>query len=170
MNNKMIKNVKIYIRYDENDLSWFDYFSYKIFGEEITISQPKNIRIIFENDQEKIYDFDEITNIYNTNSNLFNYSINKNINYANIGMILKQPYCDYSQSVKKLNFSKLFSKTSFKFASLYNCIYTNILHQEIFGVIKINSSNINPIYEFAYDSELFMTNDIIFLIYKLMIM
>jgi hypothetical protein len=175
----MIKYGKIFIRHNEKDMSFFDYFDANIFNNEICINKTKDIGIIFDIEPYKIYGIDEITNIYNTNSNHYytsgiNFDYTKlltDINYANIEIELKRPqYCDLSGKFI-LKFKNLFPQINLTLGSgsMYNCIYTTNVDKEIFGIVKINSSNINPIYEFAYDSKLFTINDVIFLIYKLMI-
>jgi hypothetical protein len=53
--------------------------------------------------------------------------------------------------------------------SKYNCIYNCYKHKfpDVFGIIKIKSTELMPRFQFAYDSDEFTKEEIIYLIYTI---
>ena len=73
-----------------------------------------------------------------------------------------------------LDFIQLFSlytkyDSNLIIESKYNCIYNCYKHTfpDIFGIIKIKSTKIMPRFQFAYDSDEFTKQEIIYLIYTI---
>jgi hypothetical protein len=74
-----------------------------------------------------------------------------------------------------INFKKLFSSYSkynfdIKIASIYNSIYychKDLSKPEIFGIIRIKSNEYMPRFQFAYDSDEFTKEEIVYLIHRM---
>lgn len=172
----MIKYGEIYVLHKEENMSYLDYLNYTFFDTvEYSLKIKTNIKseiaIIFESNNKIIYGINHIINLINNKSNKFFmsdelcYDLPEYFYYLNKKILIKKPFVDNNENLK-LNFNKLFTEKKNLQSSKYNCIY-NYLNKEIFGIAKKNNSNINPIYYFAYDSELFTEDCVIELIYNL---
>lgn len=168
----MIKYGEIYIRYKEENMNYLDYLNYICFDTvEHSLKNNSDIAVIFESNNNVIYGINHIINLINKKSNKFIVSndlcnnLPEYFYYWNKKILIKKPYVDNNGNLK-LNFNKLFINKKNLHSSKYNCIY-NHLNKEIFGIVKKKSSNINPIYYFAYDPELFTEDCVLELIYNL---
>jgi len=169
----MIKYGEIYIRYKEENMGYLDYLNYMCIDTvEHSLKNNSDIAIIFESNNNIIYGINHIINLINKKSNKFImsnelcYYSPEYFYYINKKITINKPYVDNNGNLN-LNFKKLFVNKKNLESSKYNCIY-NYMNKEVFGIVKKNNSNINPIYYFAYDSELFTEDCIIELIYNLL--
>jgi hypothetical protein len=110
---KTIKYGKIYVRHNQENMSFFDYFNSNILGNELPINPTTDIGIIFDIEPDKIYGTDEIMNIVKDNIHKYNSSIkyklftetysgnfvfHETINYENIQMFKRIPRIESSQT------------------------------------------------------------------------
>lgn len=73
-------------------------------------------------------------------------------------------------TINSKNLFSSYSKYSFDImiASIYNSIYychKDLTKPEIFGIIRIKSNDYMPLFQFAYDSDEFTKEEIVYLIY-----
>jgi hypothetical protein len=133
---------------------------------------PKNSKYIFLFDDGQICDYDD--NIFNFNFKFSNIILSNDILYFkknNHTYFNKQPILNKNNEAS-LQFKNLFSsysKYNIKTAipSIYNCIYychKVLLPKEIFGILRIKSNESMPLFQFAYDSDEFTKEEIIYLI------
>ena len=87
----------------------------------------------------------------------------------------KTPIEDKNNNRLTINSKNLFSsysKYSFDImiASIYNSIYychKDLTKPEIFGIIRIKSNDYMPLFQFAYDSDEFTKEEIVYLIHRI---
>jgi len=177
----MIKYGEIYISYEQN-INYVDYLKLLFNLDDIPINDKTNIIISFNNEY-KNYDINEIQNIVSTNKKIIFLPIEKNvISGIKRGMppqvILNEKCIDIvnphitHDNKYVLNFNKIFylnKNYNIKniISSRYNYIYS-YENQQSFAIVRKKSNNFNPIYYFAYNSEIFSEIDIIIFIYKIL--
>jgi hypothetical protein len=140
---------------------------------------PKNSKYVFLFDDGEIHDNG---NIINSNFKMFNSILSvvpmyfekiKNKNQRNIYFYKNLKNKKDKDSLLKFNqLFNSYSKYNFdiNIESDYNSIYychKNSYKPEIFGLIRIKSSDNIPRYQFAYDSDEFTKEEIINLIYTI---
>lgn len=146
----------------------------RFFSLEETITSLSEFIFVFEEDQEKIYDTNDIQDFkYNFIQNTLTLSLPiyfekeiKDKMYFN-----KSPYIN-EDGYKCLNFDDLFKNYKYYTFnktgdSYYNCIYhynKGVVKCEAFGIVYIKSSTKMPRYKFAYDDEQFTKEEVIYLI------
>ena len=85
----------------------------------------------------------------------------------------KKPVHDEIQKIDRLDFKPLFSSYSNydgckRMKSYYNSIYychNNALQPEVFGIVRVQSNDYIPRFQFAYDTEEFTKEEIIYLLH-----
>lgn len=155
-----------------NFLSWLDYF------DEIP---PKTSKFIFlfndgeicdSNDKFIDFNFKFFNSVLSPPPFYFEKMKNDNKNDNEIYFLKDAIKKNYNCSI---DFNELFSSyskfnSSMNIKSNYNCIYycyEMLLKLEIFAIIRIKSKNDMPRYQFAYDSNKFTKDEIIYLIHKI---
>ena len=153
---KLFTNILIWLNYEEKP--------------------PKKSKYIFLFDDGEICDSDDKFTDFNFNFNILSIKpmplwFEKEIKYKNT-YFYKHPIKDKNNN-HLLDFNKLFmsySKYSFniKIASIFNSIYYKYSlssEKEIFGIIRIKSNEYMPRFQFAYDSDEFTKEEIVYLIH-----
>ena len=140
---------------------------------------PSNAKYIFLFEDEEIYEYSN--EIIDFNFTFFNsnftplplyfskYENPEEKNFHNNMYFLKNKY-DYSLEFKEL--FKSYSKFNclMNTESKYNCIYyyhEMLSKPEIFSILRIKSNAYTPQYHFAYDSDKFTKEEIIYLIHTI---
>jgi hypothetical protein len=114
-------------------------------------------------------DFEFLNRVYSVLPAYFEKKINDNNQRLRVYFDKK---INTESSDSLLHFNQLFSsylkyKSEMNILSKYNCIYYchKSLKTEIFGLLRIKSSEQMPRYQFAYDSDEFTKEEIIYLIH-----
>jgi hypothetical protein len=142
------------------------------------VTPPKASKYVFLFDDGEICDLDD--NFKDLNFKFLNSTSNsmpvyfqkKSDKSYNKTYFYKNPIEDENNK-RSIDFKKLFSAyTNFSkkisIASIYNCIYychKSSTKPEVFGIIRINSNDYMPRFQFAYDSDEFTKKEIIYLIH-----
>ena len=170
-----IKYGELTIIYNKEETNLFKSF---LIWMEYDIKPPKNSKYVFLFDDGEICDSDDKLKDFNfkfTNSSISYVPIffEKNMKgKINSTYFYKQPKQGKNNN-PSLNFTNLFSSYSkYKFdgriPSTYNSIYCchkNALEPEIFGIIRIKSNEYMPQFKFAYDTDEFAKEEIVYLIH-----
>jgi hypothetical protein len=149
-------------------------------GRELSLDDKSKLLFIFEDDEDKIFESD---NIYDFNfefsdsclNNMMPLYFKKNIkNKFGYKTTYFQKEVYIKDNLRRLDMGPLFSaykkyNISDRLGSIYNCIYYyfNPTKKEIFGLLKIKSNEHMPRFLFAYDSDEFTKEEIVYLIKKL---
>jgi hypothetical protein len=173
-----IKYGEVTVIYNK-DQSIFNHFLSLFNNDENKLNNPKYIFL---------FDDDEICEYNNDKLKYFNFQFSNSIShklplyFEKIGTIkYTSKIYFYKNSIEKeknklINIGNLFNSYS-KYnldnciSSDFNCIYHNYktyLNIDILGIVRIKSNDYMPRYQFAYDSDEFTKEEIIYLIYKLL--
>lgn len=146
----------------------------RCFSVEERITSRSDFIFVFEEDQEKIYDTNDIQDFkYNFIQNTLTVSLpiyfEKEIKEK--WYINKSPDIDENGN-NSLNIDNLFKNYKYYTfnktgPSYYNCIYyynKGHVKCDAFGIVYIKSSTKMPRYKFAYDDEQFTKEEVIYLI------
>ena len=150
-------------------------------GREIIINEKSKLLFTFEDDEDKIFETENICDFkfdfsFNSYGKKLPFNFKKNINNKygfKTTYFQKETYvkdnkerldvCALFSFYKKYNISK-------RLGSIYNCAYYffNPTKSEIFGLLKIQSNDLMPRFIFAYDSDEFTKEEIVYLIKSLL--
>ncbi len=157
----VLKYGEIYVHHNQNE-EFFTNHVKRFFGWETFVDESSKI-IIKHDSSDTIFDVNEYLSSTSNKSSILvgNQGIIVNvpetITLAN-GKIAKYciPTLDAS-GVYKQNFKEIFAncpkyKTGKPIASGFNCIYREGIKQ-VFSLVRISSSEDNPIFIFAYESD-----------------
>jgi len=168
----MLKFGEIYVRHEEN-ISYFEYF--KLLFNEISINDKTTIIISFGDGNN--YGINNIQDILKNKTIVFEVNKeqelplpkqieinNKIINYINPKYSKKK---ELTLNFNDMYISNVNYNISNVLGSRFNCMY-KCENKNVFSIVKKKSNDLNPIYHFAWDSDLFDESDIVFLIYKIL--
>ena len=139
---------------------------------------PKNSKYVFLFDDGEICDSNDKFTDFKFNFNMLSIMpmplyFEKEIKYKKT-YFYKHPIKDKNNNLS-LDFSKLFNSYSkynynITIESIFNSIYYTLTSEEsvkpeIFGIIRIKSNEYMPRFQFAYDSDEFTKEEIIYLIH-----
>ncbi len=152
-------------------------------GNELFVNDKSKLLFIFDDDKDEIFESDNIYDYnYEFDENTYGekmpFSFNKN-NDVDKEYGYKRTYLRKATFMEKekirIDMRPLFSSCK-KYniskgeGSMYNCAYYyfNPTQIDIFGLMKIKSNEHSPRFVFAYDSNRFTKEEIVYLIKKLL--
>jgi hypothetical protein len=150
--------------------AWYNIFAYS--------SSPVSYIFLFENGE--IYDHTQVSNM-NFNylhsylfpvPNYFNKTVEKKNNktYFNLSSTAKLDLSLFKSLFISYRNYTLSNTIESPFNSIYYCHYNSkneLVNLQIFGIVRIKSTDQLPRYQFAYDSNEFTKEEIIYLLYTI---
>jgi hypothetical protein len=156
-----------------------------IFGFEQPITKQCKVVFLFDdgeicevNDKLKDFKFDFFKSVSYRLPLYFekNKTMEQNKVKCNNIYFYKKPV--EKDNLLRLDFSSLFAsykrynpKINTRTASVYNCIYycyKDLKQPDVFGLVRIKSSETMPRYQFAYDCDEFTEEEVIYLIHSIL--